>query len=111
VLIVGGVSIVSIGADVDIAPRVTIVTGSHNTDMIGKRSAGKGYSENIIIEDGVWIGAGTTILGGITIGKKAIIGAGSVVSRSIPPAVIAVGNPCRPIKRWDPVTGWEKINS
>jgi maltose O-acetyltransferase len=110
VFIVGGKSMISIGSHVDIAPRVMIVTGTHEIDMIGLRSAGTGYSKDVTIEDGVWIGANTTIIGGVTIGRKSIIGSGSVVTRSIPPYVIAVGNPCRPIKCWDADRGWQEVD-
>jgi maltose O-acetyltransferase len=110
VMIIGGSSRIRIGDCVDIAPRVLIVSGTHEIDMTGSHSAGVGVSKNITIEDGVWIGAHATILGGVTIGKKAIIGAGSVVSRDIPPYVVAVGNPCKPIKRWDVATrSWEAL--
>lgn len=52
----------------------------------------------VLIEDGVWIGGGSTILPGVTIGKNSVIGAGSVVVKDIPANSIAVGNPCRVIK-------------
>lgn len=106
-LITGGDSKVTIGAYVDIGPRVVIVSGTHEIDMIGERSAGKGHSVDISIEDGVWIGAGSTVIGGVTIGRKSVIGAGSLVKQTIPSYVTAVGNPCRPIKKWTPGVGWE----
>ena len=110
VLIAGGDSEIIIGSNVDIAPRTVIVSGTHFIDMCGPRSAGGGASYDIFIGDGVWIGANSTILGGVTIGKKAIIGAGSVVNNDIPPYVMAVGNPCRPIKRWDTQEkSWESL--
>jgi len=92
---------ITIGDNVDIAPRVVIVSGSHRIDMLGPHSAGAGAGGEIHIEDGVWIGTNSTVLAGVTIGRKAVIGAGSVVNRDIPPFTVAVGNPCRPIKRWD----------
>ena len=52
----------------------------------------------IIVEDDVWIGMNALILSGVKIGKGAIIGAGSVISKDIPPYAIAVGNPCKVIK-------------
>jgi acetyltransferase-like isoleucine patch superfamily enzyme len=52
----------------------------------------------IVIEDDVWIGYGTTVLSGVTIGKGAVIAAGSVVTKDIPPYAVAGGNPARPIK-------------
>lgn len=102
VLISGGDSTITIGDYVDIAPRVVIVSGTHQIDMHGEHSAGEGYSLDIQIEDGVWVGASSTIIGGVTIGKKSIIAAGSTVVTSIPPYVLAAGTPCRPIKKWDP---------
>lgn len=108
-LILGGESLIIIGNDVDIAPRLTLVTGSHQIDMLGSRTAGNGYSNDVVIEDGAWIGANVTILGGVVIGSKSIIGAGSVVTKSIPANVIAVGNPCRSIRIWSKNQGWKEI--
>lgn len=56
-------------------------------------------SAPITIEDDVWIGAHCIILKGVTIGARSIIGAGSVVTKSIPPDCIAAGNPCKIISR------------
>lgn len=92
---------IKIGANVDIAPRVCILSGSHVIDMIGNHSAGEGSGGDVIIEDGAWVGASTTVLPGTRIGKKSIIGAGSLVVKDIPPYCIAVGNPCKPIKMWN----------
>lgn len=58
-------------------------------------------SDGIIIKDGVWIGNNVIILGGVQIGEKAIVGAGSVITHSIPSYSIAVGNPARVIKKYD----------
>lgn len=57
-----------------------------------------GSPEDVIIEDNVWIGVSATILKGVTIGKNAIIGANSVVTKSIPANAIAAGNPCKVIR-------------
>ncbi len=54
-----------------------------------------------MIQDGVWIGANSTIIPGVTIGRKSVIGAGSVVVSDIHPFCVAVGNPCRTIKLWN----------
>ena len=53
---------------------------------------------SVKIGDNVWIGGSVTILGGVIIGEGAVIGAGSVVTRDIPAGIIAVGNPCRPLR-------------
>lgn len=110
VLIIGSCAKIQIGNNVDIAPRVSLINGSHVIDMTNIHSAGEGKSEPLIIEDGVWIGAGSTIIGGVKIEKKAVIGAGSVVINDIPPYCVAVGNPCRLIKKWnDEVKKLDKV--
>ena len=101
VLIVGGESRIEIGRFVDVGPRVCIVSGTHLIDMHGPHSAGAGYSKDIIIEDGVWIGANSTILGGVRLGRKCVIGAGSVVTSDIPPFTLAFGVPCRAVRIWN----------
>lgn len=105
VLVTGGQATIHIGSCVDIAPRVVVLCGTHEIDMSGDRCAGRGYCKDVKIGDGAWIGAGSIILPGVTIGAHSVIGAGSMVCRNIPPYVIAVGNPCRPIKSWDSSTG------
>ena len=60
-----------------------------------ERNAGLAYARPITVEDSVWIGANCSILGGVTIGKGSVIGAGSVVVSDIPAGVVAAGNPCR----------------
>ena len=57
-----------------------------------------GNPSDVIIEDNVWLGEGVKVLKGVTIGENSIVGAGSVVSKSIPANVIAAGNPCQIIK-------------
>ena len=81
-IITGGKSNVTIGKNCEISSRVSIVTGTHKIGNI-EHAAADGYSEDIIIEDGVWVGYGVTILHGVTIGKGSIIGAGSVVTTII----------------------------
>ncbi len=59
----------------------------------------------IVIEDDVWIGARATILGGVTIGRGAIVAAGAVVTKSVPPFTIVAGVPAKPLKiRFDEAT-------
>ena len=98
-LVIGGTCKVTIAKHVDIGPRVCIAAGTHEIDVTGDHSAGPGLSRDVVIEDGVWIGAGTTILGGVRIGRKTVVGAGSLVNRDLPPFTVAVGVPCRPLKR------------
>ncbi len=94
-------ALIRIGNNVDIAPRVYIGTGSHFIEPEENHIAGKGFNKSIIINDGAWIGACSVILPGVTIGCKAVIGAGSVVNSDVPPYTIVAGVPCHPIKKWN----------
>jgi lipopolysaccharide O-acetyltransferase len=62
------------------------------------------YVSPVVIEDNVWIGEGVVVMPGVTIGRGSIIGANSVVTKSIPPECIAVGQPAKIIKRFDKAT-------
>lgn len=78
---VGGAA-VKIGACCDLAPRVTILTGTHAIDFHGAHAAGQGRVADVSIEDGCWIGAGATILPGVTLLGKTVVAAGSLVRDS-----------------------------
>jgi acetyltransferase-like isoleucine patch superfamily enzyme len=96
-----------IGSKVMLGPEVVIVGGDHNSGVIGQflyDVCEKRPSDDarIVIEDDVWVGARAIILKGVTIGRGAIVAAGSVVVRSVPPYAIAVGAPARVVRfRWD----------
>lgn len=67
-------------------------------------------TKSVVIEDNVWLGEFVSVLPGVTIGKGSIVGANSVVSKSLPSYVIAVGIPAKPIKKYNFETQkWEKI--
>lgn len=67
-------------------------------------------SKPVLIEDNVWLGEFVSVLPGVTIGKGTIVGANSVVSKSLPPYVIAVGIPAKPVKKYNfESLKWEKI--
>lgn len=85
---------ITIGARTLLGPGVHLYTATHPIDA-ETRARGIESAHAIRIGDDVWIGGGTIVLPGVSIGDRAVIGAGSVVTRSIPPAVIAYGNPCR----------------
>jgi maltose O-acetyltransferase len=85
---------ITIGDEVQIAPCVQIYTATHPIDAKVRRS-GLEYALAVSIEDGVWLGGGTIICPGVTIGENSVIGAGSVVTRDLPANVVAAGNPCR----------------
>ncbi len=88
---------VTIGRRVMIAPRVSIYTAGHPVHP-DSRNSGYEYGQSVTIEDDVWIGGSVVILPGVTIGRGAVIGGGSVVTKDIPPMVIAVGSPCRVVR-------------
>lgn len=87
---------ITIGNHVWIGPNTGLYAPAHPLDA-ETRDAGLEWGKPITIGDHVWIGGSVCVLPGVTIGEGAVIGAGSVVSRDIPPYVVAVGNPCRPI--------------
>lgn len=89
-----------IGNNVKIGGCVLITdTDAHPMDYMARRSSNEGTkSAPVVIEDDVWVGAHCIILKGVTIGARRIIGAGSVVTNSIPADCVAAGNPCRVIK-------------
>lgn len=97
VLIVGGDAAIRIGKDVDIAPRVLMVTGTHEPFGIQGKAAGKGYSRPIKVEDGVWIGAGATVLGGVTLGEQSIVAAGALVRSDTAAESVSGGVPAKHI--------------
>lgn len=92
---------VTIGDNVKIGACVLITdTDAHPLDYLAHRTSNEGTkSAPIEIEDDVWVGAHSIILKGVTIGARSIIGAGSVVTKNIPPDCVAGGNPCRVIKK------------
>lgn len=86
------------GDNVFIAPNCTFSTAGHPLDS-EQRNRGLEYAYPITVGDNVWIGASVTVLPGVTIGSNSVIGAGSVVNRDIPEGVVAVGNPCRTLRK------------
>lgn len=88
---------VTIGNDVLIGPAVQIYTAMHPLDVQTRRT-GLEMGAPIRIGDEAWIGGAAIILPGVTIGARAVIGAGSVVTRDVPEGVFAAGNPCRVIR-------------
>lgn len=86
---------ITIGEGSQIGHKVTLATLNHGIDP---HDRGTLYPAPIVIGKNVWIGAAATVIPGVTIGDNSIIGAGSVVTKDVPPNSIAVGNPCRVIK-------------
>ncbi len=103
---------ITIGNCVMLAPNIQIYTAYHpilpeERYIYEKEAEDPIYyntcADPVDIKDGAWIGGGVIILPGVTIGKNSIIGAGSVVTRSIPDNCVAVGNPCRVTKFFDDI--------
>lgn len=98
-----------IGNKVMFGPEVSILGGNHSAAQVGRfmydiKDADKRPDDDkgVIIEDDVWVGTRAIILHGVTIGRGAIVGAGSVVTKSVPPYAIVGGIPARVLRfRWD----------
>ena len=89
---------VRIGDNVMIAPNVSIYTAGHPLHPDSRNSKYE-YGIPVTIGDNVWIGGSVVILPGVNIGNNVVIGAGSVVTKDIPDWSLAVGNPCRVIRK------------
>lgn len=89
---------VTIGDDCFVGPNVSIYTACHSTDPT-ERNSRQEWAEPVSIGNNVWIGGSVTILPGVTIGDNVTTGAGSVVVKDIPSNAIAVGNPCRVVRK------------
>ncbi len=92
---------ITIGDHVNIGGGTLITdTDAHSLDWMDRRNnTGEVLSAPIVIENDAWIGAQCIILKGVTIGARTVIGAGSVVTHSIPADCIAVGNPCKVLRK------------
>lgn len=78
-------------------PNVQLYTATHPLNAELRRR--QEFAKPITIGDDVWVGGGAIVCPGVTIGSRTVIGAGSVVTRDIPPDVVAVGNPCRVMRK------------
>lgn len=102
-------STIRIGNKVMLGPEVVIRGGNHRIDIVGRymfdiTDAEKRIEDDlgVVIEDDVWIGSRAVILHGVTIGRGAVVGAGAIVTKSVPPYAIVAGVPARVVRyRWD----------
>ncbi|WP_421916986.1 sugar O-acetyltransferase [Mesorhizobium sp.] len=85
-----------IGDDVMIGPNVSLITSGHPIEP-SRRRAGV-TAKPIVIGRNVWIAAGATVIGGVTVGENSVVAAGSVVTRDVPPNTLVGGNPARVIR-------------
>lgn len=100
-------STITIGNKVMFGPEVMIIGGRHNTAVVGRFMTDVHVKRpeddlGVAIEDDVWIGSRAIVLQGVRIGRGSIVGAGSIVTKSVPPYAIVAGNPAKVRKfRWD----------
>lgn len=85
-----------IADDVLIGPNVNLITTGHPLDPSQRRAVTIGKA--IVIERNVWIAAGATVIGGVTIGENSVVAAGSVVTRDVPANMLVGGNPAQVIR-------------
>ena len=94
---------IKIGNHVMFGPGVNIHGGDHVMNQVGvymdQVQKNFGDDPELVVDDDVWIGANAIILGGVTIGRGAVIGAGTIVTKSVPSYSVVVGNPGRVIKK------------
>jgi acetyltransferase-like isoleucine patch superfamily enzyme len=105
---------VTIGRCVLFAPYVHVSDHSHGYQDVSKPVMHQPVFSNgpVVIEDGCWLGFGSHILSGVTIGKNSVVGANSVVTENIPPYSVAVGSPAKIIKRFDfERKRWEEVQN
>ena len=91
---------ITLGEAVQLGPNVQLLTAAHPLDAVERR-AGWQTPAPISIGDNAWLGGGVIVLPGVTIGADAVVGAGSVVTRDVPPGVLVVGNPARVVRSLD----------
>jgi acetyltransferase-like isoleucine patch superfamily enzyme len=85
-----------IADDVLIGPNVSLITSGHPLEPSRRRAFT--VAKPIVIERNVWIAAGATIIGGVTVGENSVVAAGAVVTKSVPPNMLVGGNPARIIR-------------
>ena len=103
---------ITFGNDILLGQNVVMSGLNHDYEDPSKPISEQGFNvKEIIVEDGVWMGAGVIVTPGVRIGRNAVLGAGSVVTRDIPAYSVVVGNPARVVKYFDFTTKkWIKVS-
>lgn len=94
---IGGITI---GDDVMVGPRVSLLTSGHPLDPTTRRR--QIVAAPIVVESNVWIGAAAVVLHGVTVGADSVVAAGAVVTRDVPPATLVAGVPARVVRSLRP---------
>ena len=90
---------IEIGARVLMGPRVNLLAENHNFDVAGVPIKNQGVTRRfIVIEDDCWLGAGSTVLSGVTVGHNSVVAAGAVVARDVAPCSVVGGVPARVLR-------------
>lgn len=91
---------VTIGSHVNLAQGITITALNHNFDDSEKRIDQQGIStKEVVLEDDIWVGTNAVILPGVTIGKHAVVAAGAIVTKDVPPHSLVAGVPAKVIRQ------------
>ena len=91
---------VTIGSHVNLAQGITITALNHNFDDLEKRIDQQGIStKEVVLEDDIWVGANAVILPGVTIGTHAVVAAGAIVTKDVPPHSLVAGVPAKVIRQ------------
>jgi maltose O-acetyltransferase len=91
------VATITVGDDVQMGPYVQLLTATHPLEPEPRRAKWES-AEPIVIADNVWLGGGVIVCAGVTIGEDTVVGAGAVVTRDLPPGVLAAGVPARVLR-------------
>ena len=102
---------ITIGNDVWTGHHVYITDQNHGYEDVSRPISQQSQPERpVVIGDGAWLGFGSVVLPGVTIGRHVVIGANSVVTHDIPDYSVAVGVPARVVKSYEPGVGWVSRN-
>lgn len=99
---------IQIGDKAVFGPNVSIMASDHNTNVSGRamwdvHEKQPESDQEVVIEEDVWIGAGATVLRGVRVHRGAAVGTAAVVTKSVPPYAVAMGNPARVVRRRFPL--------